>query len=47
MYKAGAGHKGNSVHLARIYTEDVAIGLTISTRAMAGVRSKTLGGVLL
>lgn len=34
--KTGTGHKGSSVHLGRIYTEDVTIGLTISTKTMAG-----------
>lgn len=34
MYKAGAGHKGSSFHLDRIYTEDVTIHITGGTRAM-------------
>lgn len=35
VYKAGTGHKGSSVHLARIYTEDGTIGLAVNTRVMA------------
>lgn len=52
VYKTGTGHKGSGIHLARIYTEDVMIGFTVSARTMAGdtIRSKGvnhLGGMLL